>query len=274
VATFGVVTEFEYRLHPIGPEVQMALMFWELDRGAAGLRACRELVSTLPPDYGVLIGNALSAPEGPFVAEEHRGAVGHAVLVTSFGTAEEHAAAIAPVREICPPLFEFVSPTPYTDLQKSFDEDYPHGIRSYDKALQLDELSDDAITVMTELAAEKRSPLSFMPVFVLHGAVAGVAADATAYGGIRAPHYVVDVSGASHDPDEFVADRAWARSVWDALRPLAANSGGYINFLSDPVADERVRASYGPAKYERLARIKAEYDPGNVFHLNANIKPA
>ncbi len=88
---FGVVTEFEYRLHPVGPEVQMALMFWELDRGAAGLRACRELVSTLPADYGVLIAGALSAPEAPFVAEEHRGAVGHAVLVTSVGTAEEHA---------------------------------------------------------------------------------------------------------------------------------------------------------------------------------------
>ncbi len=71
-----------------------------------------------------------------------------------------------------------------------------------------------------------------------------------------------------------MADRAWARSVWDALRPLAAGSGGYVNFLSDPGDDERVRASYGPAKYERLARVKAEYDPGNVFHLNANIKPA
>jgi hypothetical protein len=222
----------------------------------------------------VLIGGALSAPEAPFVPPEHQGKIGHALLVAGFGSAEEHARAIAPVREACPPLFEFASPLPYTALQKMFDDEYPYGIRGYDKALYLTDLNDEAITVMTERATEKRDHASFMPIFALHGAVTEIPEDATAYGGPRTPHYVVDVSASSGDAEVFAADRTWVRTVWDALRPLSANAGGYINFISELDDDERVRASYGPAKYGRLTQIKATYDPGNVFHRNANIKPA
>jgi FAD/FMN-containing dehydrogenase len=271
---FGVVTEFEYRLHPIGPEVHLGLLFWEIERGIDGLRACRDAMSMLPADCGVLIGGALSAPEAPFVPAEHQGKIGHALLVGGFGSAEEHAGALAPVREVCPPLFEFVSPLPYVALQQMFDDEYPYGINGYDKALYLTELTDEAITVMTERATEKSDPASFIAIFALHGAVAEIGDDATAYGGLRIPHYVVDVSATSADAKGFAADRTWVRSVWDALRPLAANAGSYINFISELDDDERVRASYGPAKYGRLAKIKATYDPGNVFRRNANIKPA
>jgi FAD/FMN-containing dehydrogenase len=270
---FGVVTEFEYRLHEVGPEVHFALLFWEVERGVDGLRACRDLIPTLPSEFGVLIAGALSAPPAPFVPPEHQGKTGHALLVAGFGSADEHARAIASVREACPPLFELLTPMPYTALQQMFDADYHYGIRSYDKALNLVELTDEAITVMNEQATAKTSPLSFMPVFALHGAVSEVTEDATAYGGLRTPHYVFEVNGTSDDPDTFAADRAWTRSVWDAMRPLAANAGSYVNFMSE-LDDERIRASYGPAKYHRLTRIKAEYDPGNLFHRNANIKPA
>ena len=271
---FGVVTEFTYRLHPVGPEVQFGLLFWELERGIDGLRACRDLIGGLPPDYGVLIGGALSAPEAPFVPAEHHGRVGHALLVTGFGTAEELAQALAPVREACAPLFEFGTPVPYTALQQMLDDDVPWGIHMYDKGLYLAELTDDAITVMTERGAGKTSPASFMPIFALHGAVCDTPDDATAYGGLRTPHYVFDASAASADPEAFAADRVGARSLWDALRPLSANAGSYVNFISELDDGERVRASYGPAKYGRLAQIKAEYDPGNLFHRNANVKPA
>jgi FAD/FMN-containing dehydrogenase len=270
---FGVVTEFEFRLHPVGPDVQFAFLFWEIERGAEGLRACRDLIPSLPPDLGVFIGGALSAPPAPFVPAEHQGRVGHALLVTGFGTTEEHERAIAPVREACAPLIEFVAPLPYTQLQQMLDESVPWGIRCYDKGLFLTDLTDDAITVMTERASGKQSPATFMPIFALHGAVAEVDKDATAYGGMRAAHYVVDLSAASTDPDVYAADRAWAISVWEALRIFAADAGSYVNFISEMGDDERVRASYGPEKYDRLAEIKSEYDPGNLFHRNANIKP-
>jgi FAD/FMN-containing dehydrogenase len=200
--------------------------------------------------------------------------VGHALLVTGFGTAEELTRAIEPVRELCPPLFEFVSPLPYVALQQMFDENHQWGTHGYAKALYLTELTDDAITVMSERAPDKTSRRTLIPVFPLHGAIADVADDATAYGGPRTPHYMVDLETSCADSQELAADRAWVRSLWDALRTLAGDAGGYINFLSEVGDEERVRATYGPAKYERLARIKAQYDPGNLFHRNANIKPA
>jgi hypothetical protein len=213
---FGVVTEFGFRLHPVGPDVNFALLFWEIERGAEGLRACRDAIPDLPPDYGILIGGALSAPPEPFVPEEHHGRVGHAILVAGYGTAEEHARAIAPLREACPPLFELVTPVPYVALQQLLDDSAPWGVHCYDKALFLTDLTDDAITVMTERATGKQSPMTFMPVFALHGAVAAADRGATAYGGMRASHYVFDVSAVSFDPEVYAADRAWARSVWDA----------------------------------------------------------
>lgn len=271
---FGVVTEFEYRLHPIGPEVHLGLLFWEIERGVNGMRACRDAMATLPADFGVLIGGALSAPEAPFVPPEHHGRIGHALLLGGFGSAEEHARAIATVREACPPLFEFISPLPYTSLQKMFDDDYPYGTRGYDKAVYLTELTDEVINVITERATQKRDHATFMPIFALHGAVTEVPDDATAYGGPRTSHFVVDASAASAEADAFAADRTWARSVWDALRPHAADAAGYVNFMSELDDAERVRASYGSVKYGRLAQIKARYDPDNVFHRNANIQPA
>lgn len=219
------------------------------------------------------IAGALSAPAAPFVPPEHQGKIGHALLVAGFGSAEEHAQALVPVREACPPLFGLVSPMPYTALQKMFDE-YPYGIRGYDKVIYLIELTDEVITVLTERDTQKRDHATFMPIFALHGAVTEVPDDATAYGGLRTPHHVVDASATSADPEVFAADRTWARSVWDALRPLAANAGSYVNFMSELDDDERVRAAYGPSKYGRLARIKATDDPGNVLHRNANVKPA
>jgi FAD/FMN-containing dehydrogenase len=271
---FGVVTEFEFRLHPVGPEVHFGLLFWEIERGVAGLRACRDVIPTLPADFGLLIIGALTAPEAPFVPAEHRGKVGHALLVTGFGTAEELARAIEPVREMCPPLFEFLTPMPYVAVQLMFDEQEYWGTYGYAKALHMTELTDDVITVMTERAPDKTSPRTLIPVFPLHGAIADTADDATAYGGPRTPYYVVDLETACDDAEQLAADRAWVRSVWDELRPLAGTAAGYVNFLTEVADEERIRATYGPAKYERLARIKAEYDPGNLLHRNANIKPA
>jgi len=271
---FGVVTSFEFRLHPVGPEVHLALLFWGLNQGHDVLRTARDAIPALPENTAAQLGVGLNAPPAPFVPAQHHFAPGYALLVVGFGSAEGHSQAVAPIRAVCPPLFEFITPIPYTALQQIFDDSaFPWGIRAYTKALYLDELSDEVINVLVERATDNTSPMSFIPIFRLDGAFAQVGEQDTAFGGTRTPQYAVNIEAISPDPATLAADRNWVRSVWDALRPLAAGAGGYVNF--DPEQDDdRVRATYGSTKYERLALIKTQYDPGNVFHRNANITPA
>jgi FAD/FMN-containing dehydrogenase len=269
---FGVVTSFEYGLHPVGPTVHLGLFFWGADRGREALRFSREFVKTVPADMGLLIAG-MTAPPAPFVPEPYQNRVGYGLLLVGFGAAEEHGAVVERVRAAMPPLFELVTPIPYTGLQQMFDEGLAWGQHAYEKALYLDELTDDAIEVMLEHFPRRHSPLSLAAVFVMDGAYAAVGADATAFGGDRRARIVFNVSGNCPDAELYERERAWVRAFWEALRPLARTSGSYVNYMTE-YEEDRVRAAYGAAKYDRLARIKAEYDPENVFHLNANIKPA
>jgi FAD/FMN-containing dehydrogenase len=190
-----------------------------------------------------------------------------------FGSADAHAALVAPLRKALPPLFELVTPMPYVALQQLFNDSAPWGLRGYEKALYLDELSDGAIATIAEHAPKKQFPLSFCPTFALDGAYGAVADDATAFGGIRSGGFMFNIAGHAMTPEVYAAEREWVRPFWEAMRPHARGSGSYVNFMTE--ADEdRVRATYGAAKYARLARIKAAYDRDNVFHRNANIKPA
>src|SRR5438309_5335938 len=268
---FGVVTTFEFRLHDVGPLVNLGLFFWGADQGTKALRFSRDFIKTLPDDTGVLIGG-LSAPPAPFVPEQFQLATGIALVITTWGSPEEHAGLIAPIRQALPPSFELVAPMPYVNLQQMFDEGNPFGILGYEKALYLDELSDAAIAVIAEYVPKKASPLSFVPIFVMGGACRTVGDAETAFGGSRSAGFAVNIAALAPSPELLVPDRAWVRTFWDALRPLASNAGGYVNFMTE-YDEDRVRASYG-TKYERLAQLKAEWDPDNVFHFNANIRPA
>ena len=268
---FGVVTEFEFALHEVGPLAQLGLFFWPADQGVEALRFSRDFVAGLPDGVGALIAG-LSAPPAPFVPPEHQLAPGFALLVASWGSPEAHAELVAPVREALPPLFELVTPIPYAELQKMFDEGNAWGMHAYEKALYLDDLSDPVIEIFAEHLPRKASPLSFVPVFPLDGAYQEVGDDDTAFGGSRSARFVFNIAAVCPVAELLPADRAWVRSFWEALRPHASGAGSYVNFMTD-VEEDRVRAAYGPAKYERLARIKADYDPDNVFHNNVNIKP-
>jgi FAD/FMN-containing dehydrogenase len=270
---FGVVTAFEFQLHPVGPEVHLGFLFWELDQSVEALRLCRDVAESLPRNAGALIGAGLNAPPAPFVPERYHHVPGCALLLAGFSSAEEHERLLEPIREALPPLFEHVSPIPYVQLQQLLDESAPWGIRSYDKALYLDNLTNDAIGVLADHLPRKASPMSFVPMFPLGGAYGDPAEDDTAFGGSRNARMSVGFSALAPTQELFEVDREWARSSWNALRPHAGGSGAYVNFMSE-YEEDRIRASYGSAKYDRLARIKATYDPDNVFHLNANIKPA
>jgi FAD/FMN-containing dehydrogenase len=270
---FGVVTSFELALHPVGPLVNLGLFFFGLDDGSNALRFAREYVKTVSSNTTAFLAIGLSAPPAPFVPEQYRFLPGHALLVVGFGQPEEHQAEVSRIRKAMTPLFELVTPIPFVALQQLFNDSATWGTLGYEKALYLDELSDAAIEVIGEHVPKKTSPLSFCPTFVLSGAYRSQGDADTAFGGSRAASYVFNIGAAALDREVYEADRNWVRNFWEAMRPVAMGSGGYVNFMVE--ADEdRVRASYGEAKYQRLARIKAEFDPENLFSLNANIKPA
>ncbi|MFI5042686.1 MAG: FAD-binding oxidoreductase, partial [Acidimicrobiales bacterium] len=269
---FGIVTSFEFRLHKVGPIVQLALSFWDLDHGPDAFRAARDQLGGAADDLAIFLA-ALNAPPAPFVPDQHQGAPGYAVLVVGHGSTEAHAAAVTALRQAAPPLFAFDTPIPYTALQQMFDESAPWGIRGYEKAVYLDELSDAAIEVIARHVPRKASPMSFMPVFVLGGEYARHAEDDSAFGGQRTTGYVLNIAAIAPTPELLEADRGWVRAFWADLVPHASGVGSYVNFMSEYEQD-RIRASYGPKKYDRLSHLKAEYDPDNVFHINANIRPA
>jgi hypothetical protein len=145
-------------------------------------------------------------------------------------------------------------------------------LKAYSKGLYLDDLSEEAIRVIADHLPERRSTSSVMPIFPLGGAFADVGDDDTALAGPRTARYNISIDAISSDETLFRADRAWVRSLWEALLPFAGNGGGYVNFMSE-YEDDRVRDAYG-SKYQRLAAIKRRYDPDNVFRHNANIRPA
>jgi FAD/FMN-containing dehydrogenase len=269
---FGVVTSFDFNLTPVGPLVHLGMFLYSPEQGRDVFRFAREYVRGLPDECGVFLAG-LSAPPEPFVPEEHHLAPVFAFAIVGFGDADAHAALIEPVRQAIPPLIELVTPMPYTALQQLFNGSAPWGILAYEKAVYLDELSDAAIEVILEQQPKKSFPLSFLPMFVLGGAYSRAAEDATAFGGSRSLTYMVNIAAAAPTPELYEADRTWVRTFWSALVPHAVGIGSYVNFLTDPDND-RVRAAYGPQKYDRLARIKAKYDPDNIFHLNANIPPS
>ncbi|RNL84981.1 FAD-binding oxidoreductase [Halostreptopolyspora alba] len=268
---FGAVTRFEYRLHPVGPQVHVGLFFWPLERSREALRLSRDVADALPRDANAIIGGGLSAPPAPFVPKRYHHLPGCVLILAGFGSATEHERLIRPVRETRP-LFEFVTPMPYVQLQRMLDDSSPWGVLEYDKALYLDDLTDEVVDVIAEYLPRKTSPMSFVPTFALGGAFRDTDDAETAFGGSRAARFALGISAIAPTPELLEVDRGWVRSFWSALQPYSAGASSYVNFMSE-YEDDRVRAAYGNEKYTRLARVKAEYDPDNVFHLNANIKP-
>jgi hypothetical protein len=216
---FGVVTELEFAVHPVGPMVHMALLFYGPDRCVDVLRLGRALVPVLPARAGIVVALAMNAPPAPFVPEEHHFAPGNALLIAGFADAAEHAAIVTPLREQAPPLFEFVTEMPYAALQQMLDESAPWGIRHYEKSLDLPELSDEVIETLAGITLRKSSPMTFIPMYYLDGAFSAVGDGDTAFGGSRSPHWTCSFTAVAPTPELLDADRAWSRESWEARRP-------------------------------------------------------
>jgi len=268
---FGVVTEFEFQLHEVGPMVNFGMLFWTADQARQVFELANEVFRTLPSDINIVI-TGLSAPPAPFVPEQYHFVPGFAFAVAGFGSPEAHQALLERIRSALPPTFEMASPLPYVALQQMLDEGNAWGFHCYDKGLYIEDFSDEIISVITEHVPQKVSPLSVVIFYRLDAAYSAVADEATAFSGGRSPRYAVFIIGVCPAPEMFEPEREWVRTFWAGLNQFGL-SGAYVNALTE-APDDRVRAAYGPEKYERLTQLKRTYDPANVFHRNANILPA
>jgi len=269
---FGVVTEFTFRLHDIGPMVQFGLFFWGMEQGKAALRRMRDVVGKLHPSLNALPVVALTAPPAPFVPVEHQHKTGYALLLAGFGDPAEHQKVTEYLRSTEPPLFDFVTTMPYVALQGLLDEPNAWGSYGYDKGAYFEDITDEMIDVLTTHGPAKNSPVSLIIFYRLDQAYSEVGEQDTAFGGGRSPRYFGTFVAMCPNRELLHAERKWVGSLFNALKPHMLEAGTYINVLSE-ADDTRIRETYGP-KLDRLQEIKAKYDPGNVFRRNANIAPA
>jgi len=266
---FGVVTSFEFRLHPVSTIVGGPIVF-ELDDAADVMRAFRDHMAGAPRELGAFFGFH-RAPPLPFIPEE-RHLDNVCLLVTCWsGDPDEADAALAPLRKAGRVIGEHVGPMPYPALQSAFDALLPPGLFSYWKSDFAADLDEAAIAAHLEHGGAVPNVHSAMHIYTLGGAVADVGPDETAFG-VRDARYAVNIVGFWSDPGDTDRYRDWVRSYYDAIHPYSGFEGGYTNFM-EAEDQTRVREAYGPT-YDRLAEVKAAWDPDNLFHLNQNIAPA
>jgi FAD/FMN-containing dehydrogenase len=268
---FGVVTAFTFRAQPLAT-VMAGPLFWPIERTPEAMRAWADLMAdpATPDDLTILFA-FLTVPPVPLFPEPlHNEKVCAAICVWA-GDPDGVDAALAPLRAL-EPVLDGVGPIPVPVLNGLFDPLYPPGLAHYWRADFIDEFSDEAIAKYAEIGPTLATPMSQIHLFSINGAASRVAGDATAWANRRAAHASI-IFSVSPDVQDVPRMRDWVVSSWEALHPYSATSGGaYVNFMMDEGAD-RVRATYGE-NYERLAQVKAKYDPGNLFHVNQNIKPA
>jgi FAD/FMN-containing dehydrogenase len=267
---FGVVTEFEFRLHPVGPVVAFAFVLYPLDDAVRVLRSHEALVEADAGDISTLAVLGFVPPmDGIDPAVVGAPFVG--VLGMHAGDPEAGMRALQPFRELATPLVDLSGPMPYVEAQTIYDADYPAGHRYYWKSSRLAALTDDAIDVLVRHLRAAPSAHSTIDIWLHGGAVEAVDAEATAYGR-RDIRYLVSPEGNWEHAEDDAANVAWVRALLRELEPHAAG-GAYLNFpglLEE--GDALVRQSLG-ATYERLAALKASYDPDNVFRRNHNVRP-
>lgn len=268
---FGVVTSFEFELHELGPTVLAGPVVWSFDDAPTVLREVATLVRNAPDEVACL-PVLRHAPPAPFLPEDVHGEMVLVVAMIYAGSPDEGKAALAPLRSIDSPIADAVDPKPYVAFQSMFDAASGPGARNYWKSHYLADLDDDAIDTLCEYASRMTSSESAIGMLSLGGAVARTPPDATAY-----PHrdatWVLNIQSRWHDTENEDRHVQWTRDLFDAMVPYSTG-GVYVNFISGDENHDRVRAAYGADFYDRLATVKAEWDPENVFHLNQNIEPS
>jgi FAD/FMN-containing dehydrogenase len=265
---FGVVTQFEFQLFPVGPEIFAGLMVFPFNQAKQILHKYRQFVNSAPEELNVWVV-LRKAPPLPFLPENVHGKEVVVLPIFYFGNVAEGEKLIAPLRAFGAAHGEHLGAQPYVAWQKAFDPLLTPGARNYWKSHNFTELADGALDSIIEFAGKLPSPQCEIFVGMIAGAPNRIAPNAMAYGH-RDARFVLNVHGRWDEAKDDQKCIGWAREFFKASAPFAS-AGAYVNFMTGEEGD-RVAAAYG-ANYDRLVQIKKRYDPDNIFHLNQNIKP-
>jgi FAD/FMN-containing dehydrogenase len=264
---FGVVTSFEFRLHPVA-EIYGGPMFFEVSDAPDILRWYREFIVDAPEEFGGFPAWQI-APPLPFIPEERHGDTFIAFVACWAGPVEQGEAMLKPLHDLAPVVAEHVGAMPYPALNSAFDALYPPGLQQYWKTNFVKELTDDLIDVHLTHGPKVPAVTSTMHIYPMNGACHRVASDETAFAH-RDATFAMNIAGMWPDPADNEANIAWVRGYYDATASHS-EEGGYVNFMSDD-DQGRIHANY-KGNYDRLVEVKRIYDPDNLFHVNQNIEP-
>jgi FAD/FMN-containing dehydrogenase len=270
-SNFGVVTSFEFQAHPVGPLVMVGALFYPPEEARAILPAWRDYMASAPEELSSL-AILWSVPPGEPFPPEHHGKPALVVAGVYAGSVEDGESVVQPLREFSQPLIDLSGPWPWVGLQSGFDALFPKGELRYWKSRAVGELSQAAIDEIVDFGLRRPTPLTDLVIWHHGGAMSRVGETETAYGGRDTPFLV---TGEVNWADPALTDEAIAfgRDFWDAMGRYSTG-GLYLNFPGFGEEKEAlVRAGYG-VNYDRVAELKAKYDPANLFRMNLNITPA
>lgn len=265
---FGVVTSYEFRLHPVGPTIVGGMLMHPLEQAEDVLRQYRDLVDQAPDELATAIA-FFPAPPEPFVPASLQGKTVLGIMACHCGDVDEGLRLVGPLKELGPPAVDLVGPMPYLDMQAMLDPTAPPGWNWYNAGEHLDGLTDEAIGTLVGHAPQGLTPLTEAILFRHGGAVSRVPEADTAFAN-RESAYLLHPLAAWEEPSDEDPQMEWLRALVRDMEPFKTG-GVYLNF--SPGGDERLVDGFGAAKYERLVALKETYDPTNIFRFNHNIRP-
>jgi FAD/FMN-containing dehydrogenase len=269
-SNFGIVTSFEFALHPVGPMVLAGMLIHPVESAPEVIRGYRDFIESAPEE--LVTGLAfVQAPPAPFVPPEMVGTPVLGVIVLYIGDVDAGTEAAAALRAIGPPAMDLLEPMPYTAFQAMVDDFAPTGWQNYHRGEHLAELSDGAIDAYVSVGPQRISPKTQAIIFRTGGAVSRVPSESTA-ASHRSSTYMAHPLACWQDAADDEVNIAWVRAFSDAMRPFTTG-GVYLNFEQNE-DEEHVRRGYTPQTYARLVALKEKWDPGNLFRVNQNIKPS
>jgi FAD/FMN-containing dehydrogenase len=267
---FGVVTSFEFQLHPVGPEVFFFLVMYPIERARRVLGFFRDFMANAPEEI-MGLGILWNTPEGEPVPEGARDVPAVILVGMHSGSPTDGERAVAPLRSIDTPLVDLSGRMPFIDAQRAFDPDYPDGRRYYWKSIYLDSLGDDVIDALADHARRRPSHISSIDVWALGGAARREPKGGSAFTGREAP-FLLGIEANWNDARRDAENIAWARDLYADMERFAGG-GVYLNFPGFAEEGEALlKRSYGET-WERLGAVKTKYDPDNIFRTNLNITP-